>query len=81
MCRYVSKASAMASWQNAFAVADAADAEARRPHRCRRLHASTRPMSFSLRTRVAVAFGLAVLKQALPDAKIVALPATVAASR
>lgn len=30
---------------------------------------------------VAVAFGLAVLKQALPDAKIVALPATVAASR
>ena len=33
----------MASWQNAFAVADAADAEARRPHRCRtapRVHAS-----------------------------------------
>jgi hypothetical protein len=30
---------------------------------------------------VALAFGLAVLRQALPDAKIVALPATVAASR
>jgi len=33
------------------------------------------------RALVAVAFGLAVLKQALPDAKIVALPATAAASR